>query len=670
MPPPDLADGLARRLATWACTALLGLVVAQWLGANVQMALIQAGERMWPGYGSELRGEPEPPVAPAPEPTVPASATESAGPVDIAKILNEQMQKEGAAAATEERVRAEERARRYAEALARYDAVVERRTGVIRGYSAVERGLGGLCAAIGDHFRHIFVALLALCGVVATASRHHIALRPIRGRADDRVAQGVALVANAILLASVVAQWLLRRSADTGVQDTLLGVLWGATFAGMAATNLVYLARPAQGATEGGVRTLLCVPLYAWMALLAGAYFVVIEGYTAGLAVYLEKLLQSAQLYLQVGLYVWAGMLVKRTQLVERGLGILRPWCLPPELLAVVLVALAAVPTAYSGASGIFVIAAGGLIYRELRKAGARPGLALASTAMSGSLGVVLSPCLLVMIIAYLDGNVTSDELYGWGRWIFLLTAGLFTIVALVTRTGPLRAQPGPHAFRASARALWSLWPYVIVFAGLLVASGLAFGVGLDPQSAPVLIPLALLLALAIERRADEASTARPLFSATNEATVHIGALLLLMGLSACLGGAVERTDVVGAMPVFDSPWSAMPALVVVLVLVGMVMDPYGAAILVYATLARLAQESGIAPAHFWMVVLVAFELGYLTPPVALNHLLTRQVVDEEPAVVRSGSFWRRHESYLLPITVMWIALLVVAFGPLLLYGE
>jgi len=104
-----------------------------------------------------------------------------------------------------------------------------------------------------------------------------------------------------------------------------------------------------------------------------------------------------------------------------------------------------------------------------------------------------------------------------------------------------------------------------------------------------------------------------------------------------------------------------------------MTMDPYGAVILVSATLAEIAYTAGIDPAHFWMVVLVAFELGYLTPPVALNHLLTRQVVgaaEVDEAIERTdGSFWFRHERVLLPITVMGTALVLVAFVPLLFSG-
>ena len=73
------------------------------------------------------------------------------------------------------------------------------------------------------------------------------------------------------------------------------------------------------------------------------------------------------------------------------------------------------------------------------------------------------------------------------------------------------------------------------------------------------------------------------------------------------------------------------------------------------------------------MVVLVAFELGYLSPPVALNHLLTRQVVGEQEfteaaSEVEASSFWVRYERILMPLLVMGIALIIVAYAPLFFY--
>jgi TRAP-type C4-dicarboxylate transport system permease large subunit len=92
----------------------------------------------------------------------------------------------------------------------------------------------------------------------------------------------------------------------------------------------------------------------------------------------------------------------------------------------------------------------------------------------------------------------------------------------------------------------------------------------------------------------------------------------------------------------------------------------------VSGTLAPLAYNSGITPVHFWMMVLVAFELGYLMPPVALNQLLARQVVgddliEEADREVAAKSFYRRYERWILPCAVMTVGLLIVSFAPLAL---
>lgn len=102
-----------------------------------------------------------------------------------------------------------------------------------------------------------------------------------------------------------------------------------------------------------------------------------------------------------------------------------------------------------------------------------------------------------------------------------------------------------------------------------------------------------------------------------------------------------------------------------------MTTDPFGAVILVAATIAPVAYENGIHPIHFWMIVLVAFELGYVTPPVALNHLLTRMSVGDAEvraadaeAKLKYNTFYYRYERWLLPIMVLLPSLLIVTYAP------
>src|SRR5690606_7038654 len=162
--------------------------------------------------------------------------------------------------------------------------------------------------------------------------------------------------------------------------------------------------------------------------------------------------------------------------------------------------------------------------------------------------------------------------------------------------------------------------------------------------TAPTIMPVMLLIILVFDKIINkEKAEITPDFAAhrqqgveksirfaTNETIGHIGALLTLMTMSLVVGGVIERSEIAYQVPqVFASDWSAMGFLMMAMVFLGMFMDPFGAVILVSTALAPIAYANNIDPVHFWMMVLVAFELGYLMPPVALNQLLTRQVIGE-----------------------------------------
>jgi TRAP-type C4-dicarboxylate transport system permease large subunit len=573
---------------------------------------------------------------------------------------------------------------------ARFESATARITSGVRMYRAFETSVARVVEIGDSHSVHLLVLLMLVAGLVATARRDHIALRPAHTRFEHRFRAGGQVVVQAMLLSSSYTLW--RIDVETGVTLRIeLHYLWMAGFGLMMLQSLWNFFRLPEGAPAGGtlLRALPTLPLYAIMALISGSYFFLVEDHPAGLAIFLTKLTEFRMLYLAVGLYVLVGMLLKQTRVAGLFFNILRPWKFPPEILAFVIVFLAAVPTAYSGASGIFVIAAGGVVYRELSRAGARGHLALAATAMSGSLGVVLRPCLLVVIVAALNKQVTTDELFAEGGRVYMLTSVLFLVGCKLSGSSKFSIAPVREAWRASLGAFGPLLPYGLIAVAVWAFYEVGLQTHFNEHTAPIILP-AMLLAMLVhdriqacrdveeegEKSAEQVAGYREsCICATSETASHAGALLMLMGLSACLGGVVERAELMSMIPQdFGSPEATMGMLVVVLVIIGMTMDPYGAVILVSASIAGIAYENGIDPVHFWMVVLVAFELGYLSPPVALNHLLARQVVGEAAfaaaeAEAEGGNFWRRNERILLPLSVMAVALVLVAFGPLIMAG-
>merc|ERR1711964_56189 len=135
----------------------------------------------------------------------------------------------------------------------------------------------------------------------------------------------------------------------------------------------------------------LVVPLYCTMGFIAMSYFFFVDGYSSGLAIYFGMMSNLSSMFINIGLYVLVGMMLKQTRVPELLLNLVKPFNLPAPLLASVIIFATAFPTAFTGASGIFILAVGGVVYDELRRAGAGRQLSLATTAMSGSLGVVLN---------------------------------------------------------------------------------------------------------------------------------------------------------------------------------------------------------------------------------------------------------------------------------------
>ncbi|MDP4547740.1 MAG: TRAP transporter large permease subunit [Marinobacter sp.] len=670
-----------------ACLLLLAVVLFS-TSSDIHNQMLRGGEQLWSGY-YKLRMDPVKPQCEVVQDVDAAVAKEmaEAPPADdpMAALLGD-FEKDPA----EVRLAIERSAADCQAAHTGYAELQDKLTPGVKAYRTVELFVADLIAFGLAAQRYILVVLVMLCAVTATLTRHHIAMRAMETRLDYTVSMTLQTIANAMLLGSSVIfrQSTLASSTALSSEEMLLHNFWITGFACLTLASLYRLVRVPDDLQPGGnpSKAFMAVPLYTVMCLISGTYFALI-GHSSGIGIYLGKMVELADMFLNVGLYVWVGMMLKQTRLATLVFDVFRPWRMPPEMLAVVAVLVAAIPTAYTGASGIFVIAAGAVIYSELRAAGARRHLALAATAMSGSLGVVLRPCLLVVVIAYLNREVTTDELFGWGIWVFVLTATLFGIVATtVNRQSQFNLAPSAEAVPASIRALRPLLPYALVIVSVILLYRFALDVKMDEFSAPRLLPvimLSILLYEHVSRKRERAVSSgenahqgleRSVRNATNDTTAEIGALLLLLGLSVSIGGVIERSHIMEAFPqAFDSAWSAMLLMVVILVILGMIMDAFGAVILVTATVATIAYSSGIHPVHFWMVTLVAFELGYLSPPVALNHLLTRQVVGEAEvlaAQAEEGTFYQRHERIIMPLIAMGISLVLVAFVPLLFYAS
>lgn len=574
-----------------------------------------------------------------------------------------------------------------------YQRIVTHLTPQVKAYRTLETSFFALFQLGTENRTLMLLLLVGIAAITTTLGHHHICIRPPHSKRDFKLQSIVMSVASGMLLYSSVRYLQISKGSGLELEHPVIYVLWIVLFGALLAINLFRIfgdSGAPKDAPEGSWQhAALSVPLFSQLALVSGTYFFV-HGHESGLAIQVNRLLDLPVIFLNLALFIWSGMLLKQSRIVDLFMNVVRPWRFSPELLTYIVLLAAALPTAYTGASGILVIAAGGIVYHEIRAVGGSRQFALAATAMSGSLGVVLRPCLLVVLIAAYNKQVTTNLLYHWGGYVFLLTSTLFFLASQLQRTKRASIEAPAKAIPQMLRQAVHTLPYVAIVLAVIAIYEYAFDTKLNEVTAPTIMPVIMLAVLVFDKWSSgrrkhtgqhvphslhgterQEGVEASVRAATNEAIGHIGALIMLMTISLAVGGVVERSEVMEMAPhTFPNIWLAMAFLVVTKVILGIFMDPFGAIILVSGTMAPIAYNNGIDPVHFWMMVLVAFELGYLMPPVALNQLLTRQVIGEEEIMkadheARNQSFFRRYERWILPSAVMSIGLSIVAFGPL-----
>jgi TRAP-type C4-dicarboxylate transport system permease large subunit len=700
-------------ISTFFVLLLLLLTLIIGTGEMIHGQLLRVGERL---YGNEtigmqysfLRAEPTKPECDR-HPDVDALVKQqmaSSSADEFADIFGTASENDVRVSVMAGVQQCEEKFQFYDKAIKHIDAHPSLRT-----YRSIETGFFGIFKFGTEHRVLILLLMVFFAAISASVKYHHIGLRSPTTKIDYRVYSIFMIIGNGLLSASVISQYLsvVNSGVTSSFETIAVYWIWMALFVILALISVVQLfAAPAPKQSGGNIGlAFLSVPLYAYMAIITGIAFTFFMDYPMGQGIYLGILTEFSGIFLNLALFIWAGMLLTQTRVMDLFLGILRPWNLAPETLTWLILIAAAIPTAYTGASGIFVVAAGAIIYKEVWNSGSRRQFALAVSAMSGSLGVVIRPCLLIILISMLDSrHVTSDELFDHGIFVFWLTAFVFLGISLCLAETKFRINSPRVAVPGMLRAVIPVIPYVVIT--FLVIAFYRFGLDtkMDEFTAPVILPIILIAFIMFDRwwsdrfskekidahtelalkheqssqflrdHGGHAQNRRgfgsSMWFASSETVGHIGALIILMALSASVGGLIERTEIVSLLPThLGNIYISLAFIALLLAIIGMTTDPFGAVILVAATIAPVAYENGIHPIHFWMIVLIAFELGYVTPPVALNHLLTRMSVGDDEvraadleAKQKYTKFYFRYERWLLPIMVLFPSLLIVTYAP------
>jgi len=365
--------------------------------------------------------------------------------------------------------------------------------------------------------------------------------------------------------------------------------------------------------------------------------------------------LASAPTLIAIPLFTFAGYLLAESKSPQRIVNLCRAlfgWM--PGGLAIVSLVACAFFTAFNGASGVTIIALGGLLLPILGRERYPERFSMGLLTTGGSLGLLFPPSLPLILYALMaQVNVDALFLAGMLPGVFLVT-----LLSVFSMTSGAKAKVAREPFRAVTilkalkEAFWIVpLPFIIlvgIYGGFFTAS----------EAAAVTAVYVLFIELVVYR------DLKPLRDvpriAANSMTL-VGGVLIILGCA--LGFTNYLVDEQVPMKILEfmrefitSKFMFLAVLNVFLLLVGCLMDIFSAIIVVVPLIVPVAKEFGVDPIHLGIVFLVNLEIGYITPPVGMNLFISSfRFKKPLPELVRATFPF---------LVVLLFALIVVTYVP------
>lgn len=380
--------------------------------------------------------------------------------------------------------------------------------------------------------------------------------------------------------------------------------------------------------------------------------------YTAGIdssAIMIEIYrIANAPMLMALPLFAFAGAILARSNAPKRLLRVSNAifgWF--PGGLAIVSLITCAFFTAFTGASGITIIALGGLLLPSLLKERYPERFSLGLITTSGSLGLLFPPSL-PLIIYGIVAKTSIDKLFlaGIMPGIFLvILLSLFSMFKGLTAQVPRSNFSAVEVGGALKGAIWEL-PLPVIVLGGVYSGYIAIS-----EAAAITAFYVLIIEVFIQRDIK----IKELFSIMQQSMVLVGSILIILGCALAFTNYLIDAEIPMKMLSFfktriTSKILFLILLNIFLLIVGCMMDIFSALIVVVPLVVPIAQAYGINLLHLGIIFLTNLEIGYSTPPIGIN-LFISSLFFERPVL-------KLYVASLPFLAILLFALIVITYVP------
>jgi len=291
-----------------------------------------------------------------------------------------------------------------------------------------------------------------------------------------------------------------------------------------------------------------------------------------------------------------------------------------PGGLSMIALVTCAIFTALTGATGLTIIALGGILFPAMLQGRYPEKFSLGLLTTSGTLGLLFPPSLPLIIYAIV-AKVRIDQLFLAGILpgiLLVILLSSFSIYKAIISDVPRKQFNWFEVFQALKGMIWELPLPVVVLGGIY--SGY-FAVS---EAAAITAVYVLLIEVVIYRDIKW----QELPKVMRKSMVLVGGILIILG--AALGLTNYLIDEQVPMKMMDlikvhieSPIVFLVVLNFFLLAVGCIMGTFSALIVVVPLIPPIAQAYGIHPIHIGIIILTNLEIGASIPPLGINLFIS-----------------------------------------------
>jgi C4-dicarboxylate transporter DctM subunit len=281
---------------------------------------------------------------------------------------------------------------------------------------------------------------------------------------------------------------------------------------------------------------------------------------------------------------------------------------------------LCSIFTAFTGGSGVTILALGGLLLPMLRRVGYPEQRGIGLVTSASALGVLLAPSVPLIMVAVIARVPILDMFLAGLLPAAVMVACLLVVGGFLRPGGAAAVSPsaGTAATRPVAAAAWAArWE---ILAPVVAVGSLVGGIATPMESAA----LTAAYAIATQALAHRELTARALGRCLVDCAQLIGGVMLILGMALALTNYLIDAGIPDAA--IEWTQSVVPhrlvfllGLCVFLCLAAALMEIFAAIVVLVPLLLPVARSYGIDPVHFGIIFLAAMELGFLCPPAGMN---------------------------------------------------